>query len=439
MSRFVGLDVHKRVVQACILDLTGSVLAEVRFELTPQTLLQFAQAHLGPDCAVALEATTNTWAVVALLKPLVGSVVVSNPLQTRAIAQAKVKTDKVDAHVLAQLLRADFLPTVWQPDEATQVLRRLCSRRASLVGDRTAVMNRLHSTLAMRLLQGPTELFGKAGRVWLGGLQLDNDGRAAIDSDLRLLDRLDLEIAQLDAELVRRGYQDDRLKLLLTLPGVDVTAAQALLAALGDVHRFSCADQAASYLGLVPSTRQSAAKCYHGPITKAGNAQARCTLIQAAQHLRLHPGPLGAFFRKLAKKKNHNVAVVATARKLVVIAWHMLTKGEPYRYAQPRSTETKLSRLRVRATGQKRRTGPAQGTPQAARTGQRTRRVKPLAEVYEGEGLPLPLTPSEGERRAVSESGTQEFVAGLQTERRIPRSAARRKENAAAAEEPGAS
>jgi hypothetical protein len=111
----------------------------------------------------------------------------------------------------------------------------------------------------------------------------------------------------------------------------------------------------------VPSIKQSAEHCYHGPITKAGRGHTRWMLIQAAQHVRLHPGPLGVFFRRLAKKKNYNVAVVAAARKLVVIAWHMLTKNEPYRYAQPKPTQSKLQRLRVKATGQRRKSGPKKG------------------------------------------------------------------------------
>ena len=118
MLRFVGLDVHKKSVQACILDHQGAVLVELRFDLSVSALLDFARTHLGADAAVVLEATTNTWAVVALLKPHAREVVVSNPLQTRAIAQAKVKTDKIDAKVLAQLLRCDFIPRVWEPDQA---------------------------------------------------------------------------------------------------------------------------------------------------------------------------------------------------------------------------------------------------------------------------------------------------------------------------------
>ncbi len=120
MLLYCGLDVHKRIVEACIVDQTGCIVCRQRFDLTPVKLVAFAKAHLDRQAQVVVEATTNTWAVVRVLKPHVGAVIVSNPLQTKAIAQAKVKTDKVDAHVLAQLLRCDFLPRVWEPDEPTR-------------------------------------------------------------------------------------------------------------------------------------------------------------------------------------------------------------------------------------------------------------------------------------------------------------------------------
>jgi transposase len=190
-------------------------------------------------------------------------VVVSNPLTTKAIASAKVKTDKVDAFVLAQLLRCDYLPQVWQPDEATQELRRLTGRRASLVSDRTRIKNRLHSVLAQRLIEPSSgDLFTPGGLAWLAEIELDAEGRMLVDSDLRLLAAVDQELARLDQALAEKGYQDQRARLLMTLPGVDVTVAVALVAALGDVARFKEPDQVASYLGLVPSTRQSADHCY---------------------------------------------------------------------------------------------------------------------------------------------------------------------------------
>src|SRR5262245_51745934 len=207
MLRYAGLDVHKRVVQACILDEGGQIVHQERFELTAETLVGFAQSHLGPECHVALEATTNTWAIVALLQPHVAEVVVSNPLKTRAIAEAQIKTDKVDAQVLGQLLRCNYLPRVWQPDDQTQQIRRLTSRRASVVADRTGIKNRLHSVLAMRLLRPPVEdLFGTRGLLWLRQVELDAEGRQLLDSDLRLLDAVEQEIALLDQQLAQKGY-----------------------------------------------------------------------------------------------------------------------------------------------------------------------------------------------------------------------------------------
>ena len=166
-------------------------------------------------------------------------------------------------------------------------------------------------------------------------------------------------------------------------------AAQALVAALGDWRRFPDGDAAASYLGLTPSVRQSANTCHYGRITKAGNPQARWLLTQAAQQVAQHPGPLGVFFRRLKAKKNHNVAVVATARKLVVIAHLMLKNNEPYRYALPETTRDKLADLRVAATGERRKkSGPLREPMQRREPGVRARKTPALNEVYADEALP---------------------------------------------------
>ncbi|MHC4469563.1 MAG: IS110 family RNA-guided transposase, partial [Planctomycetota bacterium] len=347
-----------------------------RFDLTRESLLDFAQHILQPEDHVIVEATLNTWAVVEVLEPHVAEVVVSNPLKTKAVAEARIKTDKVDAHTLAQLLRVDYVAEVWKPDESTRELRRLTRCRAGLVGDRTSAKNRIHSVLSRRLVQPPLQhLFGPSGLLWLRTLELDEEGRMMIDSDLRVIESFDREIALLDDLLVKRAYADPRARLLVTLPGVDLHVAVALLAALGDIHRFPSGAHAASYLGLVPRTKQSAHHCYHGPITKAGNVHARTMLVQACQTLGRNPGPLGVFFRRMKKKKCHNVAVIAAAHKLVTIAWHMLVNGEPYRYAIPASTEAKLARLRTRATGKCRKRGLPKGrqeSPSSARTSQAT-------------------------------------------------------------------
>jgi len=227
--------------------------------------------HLCKDDRLALEATTNTWAVVEILRPFVAEIVVGNPLQIKAIAQAKVKTDKIDAAVLAHLLRCDYLLKVWQPDAATQRLRHLTTVRSTLVADRTRLKNRTQSLLAQLLIKPPVKvLFTKQGLAWLRAVPLPADARQTIDCYLRLLEAVEQELRQLEDQLMAMAHDNDQVKLLMTLPGVTHGVALTLIAALGDLSRFRDGDHAASYLGLVPSTRQSAKHCYHGPITKAG-------------------------------------------------------------------------------------------------------------------------------------------------------------------------
>src|SRR5258708_28104740 len=231
-----------------------------------------------------------------------------------------------------------------------------------------------------------------AARDWIAGQEVDEDTRWLLESDWRLMDSLQGELDAMDKLLAKRGYVDPRVKLLMTLPGVSRHTAQALLAAIGDIARFRDADALASYLGLVRSTRQSASHCYHGPITKQGRCNTRWMLVQSAHAVRAHPGPLGHFFRRLAKRKPYNVAAVAVAHKLVLLAWHVLTKGEPYRYAVPQATEKKLQKLRIQATGGKRRTGSAPGTKKCpARLPGGSHNIKPLPEVYASQPLPPAL------------------------------------------------
>ena len=420
---FAGLNVHKKEIEAVVLDERGAVLLRDRFPSRREALQAFARRRLQ-DCRVALEATTNTWAVVGLLTPLVKEVVVSNPLRTRAIASAKIKTDKVDALVLAQLLRSDYLPRVWTPDEETRCMRQQTSERANLSADRTRLKNRIHAVLHQRLIEAPVkDLFSKAGLSWLRSLCLDAPGQRALEWHMRQLAQVETEFQLLDEELAAHAYQHPQIKLLMSLPGVDYPVAESLLAVLGDIARFPHPDKAAAYFGLAPSTHQSGSHCYHGRITKQGSAHGRWMLIQAAQHVARHPGPLGVFFRRLARKKNRNVAVVATARKLVTIAWHMLKDNQPYRYAQPKTVEAKYSRLRVRVTGKKRKTGcKGQKRPASYGSGKRTRAVAALDEIYAVEGLPpLPARFAAGEQDMLERHRVAEHAAYIRQAHRVAR------------------
>jgi len=350
MRRCIGLDVHRDFAEVAIWQ-EGVVRSAGRIETTPEELRLFADS-LSEHDEVALEATCNTHAIARLLERHVGRVVVSNPMKTRAIAEAKVKTDKVDAQVLAQLLAAGFLPSVWLADEETQALRRQVARRAHIVRQRTRLKNRVQAILHRNLVPRcpAADLFGQKGRRWLAEQELGADERHAVEALLRQLDFHADELRLIDAALAQVALAREEVKRLMTIPGVDATVALSIVAAVGDFDRFRSPDKLVSYLGLNPRVRQSGSHpAVHGRITKQGRAHARGMLVEAAFAAARVPGPLRAFYERVRARRGMQIAIVATARKLAVLCWHLISKGEDYAYQRPSLTAKKLRALELRA------------------------------------------------------------------------------------------
>jgi transposase len=354
--RFIGLDVHRDFCEVAIAE-AGRVRRARRVETTPAALELFAQSLAGDD-QVALEVTGNALALARIIGPHVGRVVLANPKAVKN-ATRSAKTDTLDARTLARLLAAGFLAEVWPPDERTRVLRRRISRRAQLVRQRTREKNQVHAIL-IRNLKGRapvTDLFGSAGRRWLGEQELPVDEREMLEACLRGIDFLDREVAAIDRALAELVLASAELRRLLTLPGVNVVAACALLAAIGDIRRFPTARQLVGYLGLDPKVRQSGSEpARHGRISKQGPGETRHVLVEAAWHAARTSGPLRAFHQRIAARRGSNIATVAVARKLALIAWHMLSRGEDYAFARPSLTREKIRKLEL-ATGAERQKG----------------------------------------------------------------------------------
>ena len=347
--RVTGLDVHRSFAVSAVLE-DGELSAGGRIALAREEVLAFA-GGLRPDDEVVLEATGNTAAVVRLIAPHVRRVAIANPVQVRAIAWAKVKTDKIGAGVLAKLHASGFLPEVWSADEETQALRRLVAERAQLVSHMTRLKDRIHSVLHANLITPCSgKLFSKAGRTWLEAQPLPDDQRRAALRHLGELDRVGAELAALDRGLAEQALADERVRLLMTIGGVNAVVAVSLLAAIGDVGRFSSPGKLASYFGLNPSVRQSGDRpAYHGRITKQGRAHARAMLVEAAWSAATGPGPLRAFFIRIKDRRGCQVAAVATARKLAVLVWHVLSKGQDYTWSQPALVQWKRRQLELKA------------------------------------------------------------------------------------------
>jgi transposase len=355
--RFVGLDVHRDFCEVAIAE-AGEVRLAGRVRTEPGALELFAQS-LGGDDQVALEVTGNSLEIARIIEPHVGRVVLANPKAVKGITRAGAKTDKIDARVLAKLLAGGFLPAVWLPDEQTRILRRRISARAQLVRQRARAKNQVHATMIRNLKGKPpvSDLFGVRGRRWLGAQELPTDEQETVAACLRQIEFLEAEIASVEQALADQVLGSTEMRRLLTLPGVNFVTAAALIAAIGEIGRFPTSRQLVSYLGLDPRVTQSGSEpARHGRISKQGPGETRHVLVEAAWHAARAPRPLRAFHQRIAARRGGNIATVAVARKLAVIAWHMLSRSEDYAFARPSLTREKLRRLEL-MTGAQRQKG----------------------------------------------------------------------------------
>jgi transposase len=208
-------------------------------------------------------------------------------------------------------------------------------------------------------------LFSLTGRAWLETLPLAADERIAVRRYLADLEQRATNLDALNQALAERSLQDERARRLMTLGGVHVTVAMGLLAAIGDITRFASPEKLVSYLGLNPSVRQSGNRpAQHGRITKQGRSHARAMLVEAAWAAARAPGPLRAFFLRIQSRRGKQVAAVATARKLAVLVWHLLTKEENYAWARPALLQAKLRKVAL-AAGEPTAKGRRQGRAHA--------------------------------------------------------------------------
>jgi transposase len=349
MERVIGMDIHRTFAEVVFWE-AGRLRPAGRVDMTKAGLEGFGRT-LSKQDEVVVEATGNALAVVRALEPHVARVIVANSVQVKAIAYAHVKTDKIDAGVLASLRAANFLPEVWLPDADTERLRRQVARRNQVVRHRTRIKNEVHAILAAHLVPPcPHDLFAQLGRQWLGRQMLPDDERAAIERHLRELDRLGEDLSTLDRDVAQAVMDDPAVKRLLTITGVNLIVAAGLVAAIGDVRRFASSEKLVSYVGLNPRVRQSGlGLAQHGRISKQGRSHARALLVEAAWAASKAPGPLRSFFLRVRARRGHQVAAVAVARKLAVLCWHLLTKDADYQWARPALVAQKRRAMELQA------------------------------------------------------------------------------------------
>lgn len=278
----------------------------------------------------------------------------------------RTKTDRVDVAAMTFTLRAYVAgdPSVCRvveiPTPEAEDAKRLSRERMRLASERTRHVNRIRALLSLHGIRSIKGLWGGdcphgnltgiSGRKWLARQTLPTDEHQAVDRHLSQIDQVEQSLKVVEADIAQHAMRDPLIQRLMTLPGVDMTVASGVAAAVGDIKRFAAPQKLVAYLGLNPSVRQSGeGPAYHGRITKQGRGQARGMLVEAAWAAARSPGPLRAFYRKIAARRGKHIAAVATARKLAMIVWHMLIKEADYIWARPALMAKKLRSVELRA------------------------------------------------------------------------------------------
>jgi transposase len=338
MSVYVGIDVHRKRSQVAVIDGGGEVLANRNVPNGVQSVLGVI-GGLPPGTPAAFEAAFGWGWLVELLEDYGFAPHLVHPLQCKAIASARLKNDKVDAAILAQLLRADLLPEAWIAPPEVRQLRAMLRHRIQLVRLRTLLRNRIHAVLADHGHDRPGGCWTGPGRAWLAALELPAASREVIEDDLALIDALQQPIDRLDWELHQRARTEPAVKVLTQLPGVGPFTALVILAETGDVSRFGSARKLAAWAGLTPTVRGSDRTVRHGHISKQGSTWLRWILCEAAQTAKRHPD-FAASYQAIARRRGKKIATTAIARKLLTRAWHLLTDAQitaPRAAATPRT------------------------------------------------------------------------------------------------------
>ena len=324
MSVYVGIDVHRKRSQVAIVAEDGQVQLNKNVVNGSEPMLRLI-GDLPSGTPVAFEAAFGWGWLASLLEDYGFEAHLVHPLRCKAIASARLKNDKVDAAILAQLLRADLLPEAWLAPPRVRQLRALLRHRASLVRLGTQLRNRIHAVAADHGYDRSASYWTGPGRGWLAELDLPAASREIVGDCLAVIDGLAPLTGRIDGELHAHARADPRVKVLRTLPGVGEFTALVMLAEIGDITRFGSARKLASWAGLTPTVRGSDLKVRHGHISKQGSAWLRWVMNQAAQTAKRSP-EFAASYAAIAKRRGKKIATIAVARKLLTRAWHLLNE-----------------------------------------------------------------------------------------------------------------
>jgi len=330
--RYVGIDYHKHYSVLCATDERGQELKQRRIK--GNTAAGFAQffSELGEQNKVVMEACWNWGWLYDLLGQIdeVGEVVLAHPYKTRLIAEAQIKTDRIDAQALAKLLRGDLIAQSHAPSAPTRARKHLLRQRLFWVRLRTMLRNRIHAILDRQHGMERPQLknfFSRRGQTWLEGVQLPcAEDQPLLKQDLEVAELLEQKIKQLDRAIGQSQSVEE--KLLESIPGIGPLFSSVIATEIDGIERFNSAAKLAAYAGVVPTTHASGGRVFHGRLLWQCNKWLRWALIEASWTAIQFSGYFGAIYRNgRARVKNKHVAITMVAHRLAKIIWLLLKEN----------------------------------------------------------------------------------------------------------------
>jgi transposase len=348
---YVGIDIHKRYSVCAAQDERGRTLMEARIEgNTADGFVQYLK-QLGGKSKVVIEACWNWGLVYDTLEelPQVLEVVLAHPFKTRLIADAQIKTDRLDARALAMLLRGGFIARAHVPRPATRRRKNLLRQRLYWSQLRTRLRNRVHALIdRQREVELPqcTDLFGRKGMSALDGLTreggLPEPDRLLLEEHLELLEVMTCQFKDQEQAIGTDNERDPMTQHLLSLPGVGPILGAVIAAEIDDISRFADATHLCAYAGLAPSTHASGGHIYHGRLLRACDKWLRWALVEAAWVAMSCSPYFGALYRRhRARGKPANTAIIIVARRMCRIIWALLTDQRDFTPQPPQTSNRK--------------------------------------------------------------------------------------------------
>ncbi len=328
---YIGMDIHKQFTVAVVKDEQGNKLAEDKFTNSENNFGSFMQRFKPEETKVVIESTCVWEYIYEILEAKKYEVKLANPSRTRAIAEARIKTDSVDASTLADLLRANLIAESYIPPKDVRRLREITRERRTFVKQTTQIKNKIHAILIKRGVELGYATLCESAILWI---------REKFPDDKIILHYLDLleyhknKLEEIDKSIAEKSCTDKNAKLLMTIPGIGTTRSLDIIAEIGEIERFPKADKLCSYAGLVPSIHQSGNTLRFGKLIRQANKVLKTTFIETCWNIvrTKESNPLQEFYKKLAKKKGKQKAICATARKLCCVIYAMLKNQEEFRY-----------------------------------------------------------------------------------------------------------